>query len=73
MIEAVVLALLIGMVIRTFWTPTERFAPGISFTAKPLLEVGIVLLGASLFSGTTGEQVQVLGYDDQPAQLTVGG
>jgi uncharacterized integral membrane protein (TIGR00698 family) len=47
-IEAVVLALLIGMVIRTFWTPPERFAPGISFTAKPLLEFGIVLLGASL-------------------------
>ena len=47
-IEAVVLALLIGMVIRTFWVPTERFVPGIGFTAKPLLEFGIVLLGASL-------------------------
>lgn len=47
-IEAVVLALLAGMVIRAFWTPAPRFAPGIAFTAKPLLEFGIVLLGASL-------------------------
>ena len=47
-IEAVVLALLVGMVIRTRWVPTARFAPGIAFTAKPLLEFGIVLLGASL-------------------------
>jgi uncharacterized integral membrane protein (TIGR00698 family) len=47
-IEAVVLALLIGMVIRIFWVPAERFVPGIGFTAKPLLEFGIVLLGASL-------------------------
>jgi uncharacterized integral membrane protein (TIGR00698 family) len=47
-IEAVVLALLAGMLIRTRWIPTPRFAPGITFTAKPLLEFGIVLLGASL-------------------------
>ncbi|MCC6703453.1 MAG: YeiH family putative sulfate export transporter [Thermomicrobiales bacterium] len=47
-IEAVVLALLAGMLIRTRWVPTPRFAPGITFTAKPLLEFGIVLLGASL-------------------------
>ncbi|MEZ4497427.1 MAG: putative sulfate exporter family transporter [Thermomicrobiales bacterium] len=47
-IEAVVLALLAGMLIRTRWIPAPRFAPGIAFTAKPLLEFGIVLLGASL-------------------------
>jgi len=47
-IEAVVLALLAGMLIRILWIPTSRFAPGITFTAKPLLEFGIVLLGASL-------------------------
>jgi uncharacterized integral membrane protein (TIGR00698 family) len=47
-IEAVVLALLAGMLIRTRWIPSPRFAPGITFTAKPLLEFGIVLLGASL-------------------------
>ena len=47
-IEAVVLALLAGMLIRTRWIPAPRFTPGITFTAKPLLEFGIVLLGASL-------------------------
>ncbi|HET6672208.1 MAG TPA: FKBP-type peptidyl-prolyl cis-trans isomerase [Agromyces sp.] len=31
-----------------------------------------VLLGASLFSGTTGEEVEVVGYDGQPAGLTLG-
>lgn len=38
-----------------------------------LQEGQYVLLGASLFNGTTGEEVQVVGYDDQPAPLTVGG
>jgi uncharacterized integral membrane protein (TIGR00698 family) len=47
-IEPVVLALLLGMVIRTLRPPAAVYAPGISFTAKQLLEFGIVLLGASL-------------------------
>jgi uncharacterized integral membrane protein (TIGR00698 family) len=47
-VEAVVLAILIGMLIRTVWTPPKRFEAGIGFTAKRVLEVAIVLLGASL-------------------------
>lgn len=31
-----------------------------------------VLLGASLFNGTTGEEIQTIGYDDDPANLVVG-
>jgi uncharacterized integral membrane protein (TIGR00698 family) len=47
-IEPVVLALVIGMVIRTLRPPAPIYAPGIAFTAKQMLEFGIVLLGASL-------------------------
>jgi uncharacterized integral membrane protein (TIGR00698 family) len=47
-IEPVVLALVLGMLIRTFRPPAVAFVPGIAFTAKQLLEFGIVLLGASL-------------------------
>ncbi|AWB95515.1 peptidylprolyl isomerase [Agromyces badenianii] len=38
-----------------------------------LIEEGqFVLLGASLFNGTTGEEVQVVGYDEDPAPLAIG-
>lgn len=47
-LEAIVLAILIGIALRTVWTPTRAFRPGIDFTAKFVLEVAIVLLGASL-------------------------
>lgn len=48
LVEAVVLAILIGMLVRTVWTPPKALEPGIGFTAKRVLEVAIVLLGASL-------------------------
>ncbi len=44
-LEAIVLAILIGAVVRTFWAPPARFAPGIAFAAGMLLEIAIVLLG----------------------------
>ena len=47
-IESLVVAILLGMVIRTFWKPGAVWAPGISFTAKQVLEAAIVLLGASV-------------------------
>ena len=47
-VEALVIAMLLGVAIRTAWTPTERFDPGIGFTAKQVLEVAVVLLGASV-------------------------
>src|SRR6187397_1236210 len=47
-IEALVIAILLGTLIRTFWKPTPLFAPGISHTAKNVLEFAIVLLGASV-------------------------
>ena len=47
-VEALVLALIAGMVIRLIWRPPAVFEPGLAFAAKGLLEVAIVLLGASL-------------------------
>jgi uncharacterized integral membrane protein (TIGR00698 family) len=47
-LEALVLAILVGAVVRTLWTPSQRAFAGISFCAKTLLEVAVVLLGASL-------------------------
>lgn len=47
-LEALVLAILIGTAIRTVWTPSELWRPGIAFSAKTVLEIAIVLLGASL-------------------------
>lgn len=47
-IEAIVLALLLGTTIRTLWVPGDRCGPGIEFSAKFLLEIAIVVLGASV-------------------------
>lgn len=47
-LEPLVLALLMGLAIRALWPPGDRFTPGIAFSAKPLLEFAIVVLGASL-------------------------
>jgi uncharacterized integral membrane protein (TIGR00698 family) len=47
-VEALVMAILLGMVIRGFWTPGERWRSGVAFSAKQLLEVAVMLLGASI-------------------------
>ena len=51
-LEALVLAILLGTGVRTAWTPGKRWMPGIEFSAKFLLEVAVVLLGASLSAQT---------------------
>jgi uncharacterized integral membrane protein (TIGR00698 family) len=51
-LEALVLAILVGTALRTAWTPGARFLPGISFSAKMLLEIAVVLLGASISAQT---------------------
>jgi uncharacterized integral membrane protein (TIGR00698 family) len=50
-LEALVLAILIGTSIRTAWTPSAFWKAGIDFSAKILLEVAVVLLGASISAG----------------------
>ena len=47
-IEALVIAILLGMAVRTVWQPSERWRSGIAFSAKQLLEVAVMLLGASI-------------------------
>ncbi|SEM06296.1 conserved hypothetical integral membrane protein [Bosea lupini] len=51
-LEALVLAILLGTAIRTLWKPDSRWRSGISFSAKTLLEIAVVLLGASLSAAT---------------------
>lgn len=51
-LEALLLAILLGACIRTAWTPSTRWSPGISFSAKTLLEVAVLLLGASVSAHT---------------------
>jgi uncharacterized integral membrane protein (TIGR00698 family) len=47
-LEALVLAILIGTAVRTIFRPGKQFSKGISFSAKLLLEIAVVLLGASI-------------------------
>lgn len=47
-LEALVLAIVLGTAVRTAWTPGPRWFPGITFGAKALLEIAVVLLGASV-------------------------
>ncbi len=47
-IEGLVVAILLGMLLRTCWSPPKSMEAGVSFTAKQVLEVAIFLLGASV-------------------------
>jgi uncharacterized integral membrane protein (TIGR00698 family) len=51
-IEALVLAILVGAAVRTAFNPGQRWQRGIKFSAKLLLEIAIVLLGASVSAAT---------------------
>jgi uncharacterized integral membrane protein (TIGR00698 family) len=51
-LEALVLAILLGVIVRTVWTPAPKCNPGIDFSAKFLLEFAVVLLGASISAAT---------------------
>lgn len=48
LIGASVIALFIGMIVNSFWKPTELFSKGLKFTSKKILKFAIILLGASL-------------------------
>lgn len=47
-LESLVLAILLGAVVRTFVRPDDRYSIGIAFSARTLLEIAVVLLGASV-------------------------
>ncbi|KQO69845.1 hypothetical protein ASF27_16590 [Methylobacterium sp. Leaf102] len=50
-VEALVMAILLGIAVRSVWQPGDRFRRGIAFSAKQVLEVAVTLLGASLSLG----------------------
>lgn len=50
-LEALVIAILLGAVVRTLWTPPRHFDPGIRCAAKTMLELAIVLMGATVSFG----------------------
>ena len=47
-IEALVVALLLGMLVRVFWRPRQTFEPGIRFAGKEVLELSVAILGISV-------------------------
>ncbi len=47
-LEALVLAILLGLILRTIWAPPSLWLPGIVFSAKTLLEIAVMLLGAAV-------------------------
>jgi uncharacterized integral membrane protein (TIGR00698 family) len=51
-LEALVLAIILGVAVRSVWSPGEFWRDGIHLSSKVLLEVAVVLLGASI-SGAT--------------------
>ncbi|MES5099149.1 putative sulfate exporter family transporter [Agrobacterium sp. BA1120] len=52
LLEPLVFAIIIGIVIRTMFSDRQSWRPGISFSSKTLLEIAIVLLGASISFAT---------------------
>jgi uncharacterized integral membrane protein (TIGR00698 family) len=51
-VETLVLAILLGIIVRSAWQPGPRWYPGIAFSARFLLEVAVMMLGASISFST---------------------
>lgn len=51
-LEPLVLAILLGAAARNVWSPGARWTPGVEFGAKTVLEIAVVLLGASVSAAT---------------------
>jgi len=47
-VEALVIAILLGIVVRSFWQPGKFWDHGIALSARTLLEIAVMLLGASI-------------------------
>lgn len=47
-IEGLVIAILLGMLVRTFWDVSASFQPGIGFASKHVLHFAVVLLGITI-------------------------
>ncbi|TMV92094.1 putative sulfate exporter family transporter [Thioclava sp. BHET1] len=51
-LEPLVLAIVLGAALRSLWVPPARCKAGIDFAAKTVLEIAIVMLGASVSAQT---------------------
>lgn len=51
-VETLVIAILLGTLIRSLWTPPAAFQGGIAYAGKQMLEFAVVLLGASVSAMT---------------------
>jgi len=72
-IEALVIAILIGMAIRSAGNLSERFQAGIAFSAKQLLEVAVMLLGASIsFAAVAASGIFLIGAIIATVIVTLG-
>jgi uncharacterized integral membrane protein (TIGR00698 family) len=63
-LEPLVMAILVGTVVRTLWAPGSTWRPGIAFSAKMLLEIAVFLLGAAISArsiAAAGPNTLVLG------------
>jgi uncharacterized integral membrane protein (TIGR00698 family) len=61
-LEALVLAIIVGTAVRTMWSPTRDWFAGINFSAKTLLELAVLLLGASIsFQSIVADGLSLLG------------
>jgi len=47
-LEAIVVSILLGAALRSVWTPSARWQAGVDVSARQLLELAVVLLGASV-------------------------
>ena len=48
LVDGLVVAILLGMALRSFWTPPARTDEGVQFAAREVLEVAVFLLGVSV-------------------------
>jgi len=72
-IEALVIAILIGMAIRAVGNLPDRFQAGIAFSAKQLLEVAVMLLGASIsFAAVAASGIFLIGAIIATVIVTLG-
>jgi uncharacterized integral membrane protein (TIGR00698 family) len=51
-LEGLVIAILLGALVRTLWTPGEAWRAGVEFSAKQVLEIAVALLGAGATAAT---------------------
>jgi uncharacterized membrane protein YadS len=57
--EALVLAIVLGVAVRTVWKPGPHWRPGINLSAKFVLECAVVMLGATVSVESDASKRQV--------------